>query len=59
MDMPETRYAKSGNVHIAYQIAGSSDLDMVLVPYLLTTRKVGGNCRQPPTEVAGQNRTGR
>ena len=41
-------------MHIAYQIAGSSDLDMVLVPYLLTTRKVGGNCRQPPTSWDGE-----
>ena len=44
---------RSGNVHIAYQIAGSSDLDMVLVPDLFTTWKVGGNCRQPPTSWDG------
>lgn len=29
---PETRYAKSGEVHIAYQIPGSGPLDLVLVP---------------------------
>jgi len=30
--MAETRYAKSGNVHIAYQVMGNGPLDVVLVP---------------------------
>src|SRR3984893_14869234 len=30
--MPETRYAKSGDVHIAYQVSGAGPLDVVLVP---------------------------
>jgi pimeloyl-ACP methyl ester carboxylesterase len=34
--MPETRYAKSGNVHIAYQVIGSGPLDVVLVPGFIT-----------------------
>jgi class 3 adenylate cyclase len=29
---PETRYAKSGDVHIAYQIVGNGPLDLVVVP---------------------------
>jgi pimeloyl-ACP methyl ester carboxylesterase/class 3 adenylate cyclase len=29
---PETRYAKSGDVHIAYQVVGSGPTDLVLVP---------------------------
>jgi len=29
---PETRYAKSGDVHIAYQVTGHGALDLVLVP---------------------------
>ena len=29
---PETRYAKSDDVHIAYQVFGEGDLDIVLVP---------------------------
>jgi class 3 adenylate cyclase len=29
---PETRYAKSGDVNIAYQVVGEGDLDLVLVP---------------------------
>ena len=29
---PETHYAKSGDVNIAYQVTGSGSLDLVLVP---------------------------
>ena len=29
---PETKYARSGDVHIAYQVFGEGDLDLVLVP---------------------------
>lgn len=32
MTPPETRYAKSGNVRIAYQVAGGGPLDLVFVP---------------------------
>jgi pimeloyl-ACP methyl ester carboxylesterase/class 3 adenylate cyclase len=32
MILPETRYAKSGNVHIAYQVFGNGPVDIVLVP---------------------------
>jgi class 3 adenylate cyclase/alpha-beta hydrolase superfamily lysophospholipase len=28
---PETRYAKSGNIHIAYQIVGDGPLDLILI----------------------------
>jgi pimeloyl-ACP methyl ester carboxylesterase len=33
---PETHYAKSGDVHIAYQIMGSGPFDLVLVPGFIT-----------------------
>src|SRR5687767_10529934 len=29
---PETRYAKSGDVHIAYQVVGDGPIDLVYVP---------------------------
>jgi pimeloyl-ACP methyl ester carboxylesterase len=29
---PETRYARSGDVHLAYQVFGAGELDVVLVP---------------------------
>ncbi|HET6770305.1 MAG TPA: alpha/beta fold hydrolase [Actinomycetota bacterium] len=32
MTTPETRYAKSGDVNIAYQVVGDGPLDLVLVP---------------------------
>jgi pimeloyl-ACP methyl ester carboxylesterase len=31
MPHPDTRYAKSGDVHIAYQVTGSGPLDLVMV----------------------------
>ena len=31
-DVPRTRYAKSGDVHVAYQVSGDGPLDLVLVP---------------------------
>jgi class 3 adenylate cyclase len=31
MDIPETRYAKSGDVHIAYQVFGQGRVDLVFV----------------------------
>ncbi len=31
-DRPETRYAKSGDIHIAYQVTGDGPFDLVLVP---------------------------
>jgi len=30
-ELPETRYARSGDVHIAYQVVGSGAIDLVLV----------------------------
>lgn len=32
MEAPETRYAKSGEVRIAYQVVGEGPLDLVFVP---------------------------
>ena len=32
MDLPVTRYAKSGDVHVAYQIFGDGPIDLVFVP---------------------------
>jgi pimeloyl-ACP methyl ester carboxylesterase len=29
---PETKYTKSGDVHIAYQVAGDGPIDLVVVP---------------------------
>jgi pimeloyl-ACP methyl ester carboxylesterase len=32
MTPPETRYARSGDLRIAYQVVGSGPLDLVFVP---------------------------
>jgi len=32
MSLPKTPYAKSGDLHIAYQVTGQGRLDLVLVP---------------------------
>jgi pimeloyl-ACP methyl ester carboxylesterase len=36
ISMLETRYTKSGDVHIAYQVMGNGPLDVVLVPGFIT-----------------------
>ena len=33
---PETRYARSGDVHVAYQVFGEGDIDVVVVPGFFT-----------------------
>lgn len=30
--LPSTRYAKSGNVHVAYQVFGEGEIDLVFFP---------------------------
>jgi len=34
--LPETKYARSGDVHIAYQVMGSGPIDLVVVPGWVT-----------------------
>jgi pimeloyl-ACP methyl ester carboxylesterase len=36
MTAPQTKYAKSGGVHIAYQVVGEGPLDLVLIPGLIS-----------------------
>jgi class 3 adenylate cyclase/pimeloyl-ACP methyl ester carboxylesterase len=40
MTPPETHYAKSGDFHIAYQVLGTGDLDLVVVPGAFTNVEV-------------------
>ncbi len=40
MRSPETRYAKSGNVRIAYQVIGNGPIDLVFVPGFLSNLDV-------------------
>jgi class 3 adenylate cyclase len=41
MDVPETRYAKSGDLRIAYQVTGSGPLDLVFVPGFVSNLDLG------------------
>ena len=38
---PETRYAKSGDVHIAYQVVGDGSIDLLVVPGWLSLLEYG------------------
>ena len=40
MALPETRYAKSGDVRIAYQVIGHGPLDLVFVPGFMSNLDV-------------------
>jgi len=45
MSMPETRYARSGDVMIAYQVVGEGPFDMVIAPGAVSHVELGW--RQP------------
>jgi pimeloyl-ACP methyl ester carboxylesterase len=56
VDFPETRYAKSGDIHLAYQVSGDGPFDLVLVPTF------GSNVElmwQVPSQAAFFRRLGR
>jgi len=38
--LPNTRYAKSGNVHVAYQVFGNGDIDLAFFPGFVTNIEV-------------------
>ena len=38
--LPNTRYAKSGNVHVAYQVFGNGDIDLVFFPGFVSNIEV-------------------
>ncbi len=40
MTVPETRYAKSGDVRIAYQVVGQGPLDLVFIPGFISNLEV-------------------
>ena len=45
MNGPETRYAQSGDVHIAYQVLGDGPLDLVFVPGWVSNSRSSGTTR--------------
>ena len=40
VDVPETRYARSGDLQIAYQVVGDGPLDVVLIPSYLSNTEL-------------------
>jgi class 3 adenylate cyclase len=50
---PETRYAKSGDVHIAYQVIGEGPVDLVFVPGWITHVELSWD---DPSEAAFRRR---
>ena len=43
---PDTRYAKSGDVHIAYQVFGAGPINLVLAsPFVSNVERIGGTSR--------------
>ncbi|HEU5214076.1 MAG TPA: adenylate/guanylate cyclase domain-containing protein [Gaiellaceae bacterium] len=55
MDVPETRYAKSGDVSIAYQVTGDGPVDLVWVQGFLSNVELGW---QMPTLAVFNRRLG-
>jgi hypothetical protein len=55
--IPETRYAKSGDVHIAYQVIGEGPVDLVFVPAGLRMSSWPGTIPRRRRSVAGWRRS--
>src|SRR3954454_20188927 len=53
MVRPETRYAKSGDVHIAYQVFGEGDFDLVLVGGFTSHLELIWELEQPASFLTG------
>jgi hypothetical protein len=56
MTPPETRYAKSGDIHIAYQVIGHGELDLVFAPRdgrSRPTTSVSEKCRLRSSLIVG------
>ena len=46
---PETRYARSGDIGIAYQVVGEGDMDLVVAFAFLSHSTCSGRARGWPT----------
>jgi hypothetical protein len=53
MDPPETRYAKSGDLHIAYQVTGSGPLDLIVCPAPSPIWSLPGKIRPSSASING------
>ena len=48
MEVPETRYAKSGDVRIAYQVTGNGPFDLVFMPGFVSNLDLWWETRSGP-----------
>jgi len=39
--LPTTRYAKSGDVHVAYQVFGDGNIELVFFPGFVSSKSTG------------------
>jgi pimeloyl-ACP methyl ester carboxylesterase len=54
---PETRYAKSGDVNIAYQVVGEDPLDLVLVHGWVQSFDAGWRSSRSGASTSGSRRS--
>ena len=54
---PEIRYARSGDIHVAYSVTGDGPLDLVLVEGYFTTSGSCGNSRVIAVGFTGWRRS--
>jgi hypothetical protein len=53
MDQLQTRYAKSGDVSIAYQVVGEGPFDLIWVPGWISNVEENWRCRSMRASSAG------
>jgi hypothetical protein len=49
LPVPDTRYAKSGDVSIAYQVMGEGPIDLIMVPGLVSHVEFAHETEPAPT----------
>jgi hypothetical protein len=57
MENPRTRYARSGDAHIAYQVFGEGEFDVVVVPGFVSNIDFYGRSRSSGESSNGPPRT--
>ena len=57
MDVPETLYARSGDVNVAYQTVGEGPFDLVYVPGWVSNVEYMWTYPRSPTSWSGSRRS--
>ena len=56
-DIPATRYVKSDDVHVAYQVVGDGPLDLLWVPGFVSNMETGWHLRRLHLSFVGLARS--